>query len=61
MERLFFLTIWRANSGLDGGNDDGNGITDTPGPLKLQAEGHNVLYRNIWIQETEFPQADTDF
>jgi hypothetical protein len=25
----------------------GKGITDTPGGLKLQAEGHDVRYRNI--------------
>ena len=48
-------------SGLDGGNDDGKGITDTPGGLKLQAEGHDVLYRNIWIQKLDLKKADTDF
>ena len=54
--------VWGGpNSGLDGGNDKGKGITDTPGGLKLQAEGHNVLYRNIWIQEVELAEADTDF
>jgi len=53
--------VWGgANSGIDGGNDSGKGITDTPGGLKLQAEGHNVLYRNIWIQELYLPQAETD-
>ena len=42
--------VWGGpNSGIDGGNDGGKGITDTPGGLKLQAEGHDVLYRNIWI------------
>ncbi|HRI62041.1 MAG TPA: DUF1080 domain-containing protein, partial [Saprospiraceae bacterium] len=36
--------VWGGpNSGIDGGNDDGKRITDTPGGLKLQAEGHNVL------------------
>lgn len=49
------------NSGLDGGNDGGKGITDTPGGIKLQAEGHDVFYRNIWIQELELEEADTDF
>ncbi|MEZ5042025.1 MAG: DUF1080 domain-containing protein [Saprospiraceae bacterium] len=49
------------NSGLDGGNDNGNGITDRPGGIKLQAEGHNVLYRNIWIKELELTSAQTDF
>jgi len=54
--------VWGGpNSGLDGGNDDGRGITDTPGGLKLQAEGHDVRYRNIWIKPLELPKADTDF
>lgn len=48
-------------SGIDGGNDDGKGITDTPGGLKLQAEGHDVLFRNIWIQPLKLDKADTDF
>jgi hypothetical protein len=54
--------VWGgANSGLDGGNDGGKGITDTPGGIKLQAEGHEVLYRNIWIKELNLTQPDTDF
>jgi hypothetical protein len=54
--------VWGGpNSGLDGGNDDGKGITDTPGPLKLQAEGHDILFRNVWIQEVELKKPDTDF
>ncbi|MEQ8338523.1 MAG: DUF1080 domain-containing protein [Cyclobacteriaceae bacterium] len=54
--------VWGGpNSGLDGGNDGGKGITDRPGGLKLQAEGHDVLYRNIWIKELELKDADTDF
>lgn len=54
--------VWGGpNSGLDGGNDGGRGITDTPGGLKLQAEGHEVLFRNIWIQELELPEPNTDF
>lgn len=54
--------VWGGpNSGLDGGNDNGNGITDTPGGLKLQAEGHDVRYRNIWIQELDLTEANTDF
>ena len=48
-------------SGIDGGNDGGKGITDTPGGLKLQAEGHDVRYRNIWIRELDLKEADTDF
>jgi hypothetical protein len=49
------------NSGLDGGNKGGKGITDTPGGLKLQCEGHDVRYRNAWIKELELTAADTDF
>jgi hypothetical protein len=54
--------VWGGpNSGLDGGNDGGKGITDTPGGLKLQAEGHEVLYRNIWIKVLDLEEANTDF
>lgn len=54
--------VWGGpNSGIDGGNDEGRGITDTPGGLKLQAEGHDVLFRNIWIEELDLKKADTDF
>jgi hypothetical protein len=54
--------VWGGpNSGLDGGNDGGKGITDTPGGIKLQAEGHDVLYRNIWIEELDLEEANTDF
>jgi len=54
--------VWGGpNSGIDGGNDGGKGITDTPGGIKLQAEGHEVLYRNIWIEELDLKQPDTDF
>lgn len=54
--------VWGGpNSGLDGGNDGGKGITDTPGGLKLQAEGHDVRYRNIWIEELDLAEPDTDF
>jgi hypothetical protein len=54
--------VWGGpNSGVDGGNDGGRGITDTPQGLKLQAEGHDVRYRNIWIQEMNLGEADTDF
>ena len=53
--------VWGGpNSGIDGGNDGGKGITDTPGGLKLQAEGHEVLYRNVWIEELDLMKADTD-
>ncbi len=54
--------VWGGpNSGIDGGNDEGKGITDTPGGIKLQAEGHDVLYRNIWIEELDLKNFDTDF
>jgi hypothetical protein len=54
--------VWGGiNSGIDGGNDEGKGITDTPGGLKLQAEGHDVFYRNIWIKELDLKDANTDF
>jgi hypothetical protein len=54
--------VWGGpNSGIDGGNDGGKGITDTPGGLKLQCEGHDILYRNIWIQELDLTTANTDF
>jgi len=54
--------VWGgANSGVDGGNDGGKGITDTPQGLKLQAEGHDVRYRNTWIKELNLKKPTTDF
>jgi hypothetical protein len=54
--------VWGGpNSGIDGGNQGGVGITDTPGGLKLQCEGHDVRYRNTWIKEMDFENSDTDF
>jgi hypothetical protein len=54
--------VWGGpNSGMDGGNDGGKGITDRRGGIKLQAEGHDVLYRNIWIQELALDEPETDF
>jgi hypothetical protein len=54
--------VWGGpNSGVDGGNDGGKGITDTPQGLKLQAEGHDVRFRNIWIKKLDLEKADTDF
>jgi hypothetical protein len=54
--------VWGGpNSGLDGGNDGGKGITDQPGGIKLQAEGHEVLYRNIWIEKVDLGEKGTDF
>jgi len=54
--------VWGgARSGIDGGNDGGKGITDTPGGLKLQCEGHDVRYRNTWIKDLDLKEANTDF
>jgi hypothetical protein len=52
--------VWGGpNSGLDGGNDGGKGITDVPGPLKLQCEGHDVRFRNAWIKPLDLEKPDT--
>jgi hypothetical protein len=54
--------VWGGpKSGIDGGNDGGKGLTDKPGGLKLQCEGHDVRYRNIWIKELELVKPDTEF
>ena len=54
--------VWGGpNSGIDGGNDGGKGITDIPGGLKLQAEGHDVFYRNIWMKALDLGEKGTDF
>jgi hypothetical protein len=54
--------VWGGpNSGVDGGNEGGKGITDTPQGLKLQNEGHEILFRNAWIKDMDFEKADTDF
>ena len=54
--------VWGGpKSGIDGGNDGGKGITDTPGGLKLQCEGHDVRFRNVWIKELSLEDASTDF
>lgn len=61
-ENIGINQVWGGvNSGVDGGNDGGKGITDSPQGIKLQAEGHKVLYRNIWIKEMDLVVADTDF
>lgn len=53
--------VWGgAFSGLDGGNNDGFGITDRPGGIKLQAEGHDVLFKNIWIKPLVLTDRQTD-
>jgi len=54
--------VWGgANSGVDGGNNGGKGITDTPQGLKLQCEGHDVRFRNAWIKDVDLGEASTDF
>jgi len=54
--------VWGGpNSGIDGGDDRGKGITDTPGGLKLQAEGHDVRFRNAWIKDLDLNEPNTDF
>jgi len=61
-DNVIINKVWGgANSGVDGGNDKGFGITDTPQGLKLQCEGHDVRYRNIWILETDLESPNTDF
>jgi len=53
--------VWGGpNSGVDGGNDGGKGITDTPEGLKIQCEGHDVRYRNTWIKELNLRDFNTD-
>jgi hypothetical protein len=54
--------VWGgANSGIDGGNNAGKGITDVPGGLKLQCEGHDVRFRNAWIKEMTLERPQTTF
>ena len=54
--------VWGgANSGIDGGNNGGKGITDVPGGLKLQCEGHDVRFRNAWIKELVLERPQTNF
>lgn len=54
--------VWGgASSGIDGGNDGGRGITDVPGGLKLQCEGHDVRFRNGWIKALGLTEPNTDF
>ncbi len=61
-ENVKISQVWGGpNSGVDGGNNGGKGITDSPQGLKLQNEGHDVRYRNIWIKELDLKEANTDF
>jgi hypothetical protein len=61
-ENVKINQVWGGpRSGVDGGNDGGKGITDTPQGLKLQCEGHDVRYRNTWIKELDLKEPDTNF
>jgi hypothetical protein len=61
-DKVTINQVWGGpNSGVNGGNDDGKGITDTLQGIKLQSEGHDVRFRNIWIKELNLDQQDTDF
>ena len=61
-DRVEIKKVWGGpNSGLDGGNNNGYGISPKPGGLKLQSEGHEVLYRNIWIKELNLDTSNTYF
>jgi len=54
--------VWGGpRSGVDGGNDGGRTITETPAGLKLQCEGHDVRYRNIWVKPLDLKEPNTDF
>jgi hypothetical protein len=61
-DRVRISQVWGGRfSGVDGGNNDGKGITDSPQGLKLQSEGHDVRFRNVWIKELNLDDKDTDF
>lgn len=61
-EQVRINQVWGGeNSGIDGGNDGGKGLTDQPGGIKLQCEGHDVRFRNIWIKELKLGENGTDF
>ncbi len=61
-DKVQISKVWGgSNSGVDGGNNGGEGVTDTPQGLKLQCEGHDVRYRNTWIKELDLAEANTDF
>lgn len=61
-ENFAINKVWGGKfSGLDGGNNDGLGITDRPGGLKLQCEGHDVRFRNIWIKKLDLVKPSTTF
>jgi hypothetical protein len=59
-ENVKISQVWGGpNSGIDGGNNGGKGVTDRPGGLKLQCEGHDVRYRNTWIKEIAADEPNT--
>ncbi|WP_236252880.1 DUF1080 domain-containing protein [Echinicola sp. 20G] len=61
-DNVHIQQVWGGpNSGIDGGSDGGKGITDQAGGIKLQAEGHDVLYRNIWIEKLDIEGSQIDF
>ncbi len=61
-DKVRIQKVWGGpNSGVDGGNDGGKGLTDTPQGLKLQCEGHDVRYRNGWIMDLNLGDGPTDF
>jgi hypothetical protein len=61
-EEVTINQVWGGpNSGIDGGNDGGKGITDRPGGIKFQCEGHDVRYRNVWIKALDLDDVGTDF
>ena len=50
--------VWGGkNSGIDGGKD----VSDSPGGIKLQAEGHEVFFKNIWIREMNIRKNHISF
>jgi len=49
--------VW---GGIYSGMDGGGGIKNKPGGLKLQWEGHQVMYRNGWIKDLDLTSPNTD-
>ncbi len=61
-DNIVINKVWGGDkSGVDGGNDGGKGITDSPQGIKLQNEGHDIRYRNIWIKELDLADPKLDF
>jgi hypothetical protein len=61
-ENVKIQQVWGGpNSAVDGGKEGGRGITDTAEGIKLQNEGHDVRYRNIWIKELDVKEPNTNF